>query len=131
MMYMDANVFIFAAISPTRQGDRARELLTKVFQGTHAITSVLAVDEVMWGLIRNKKPELVRQITEEIYKIRNLKVTGIPASTPLRALDLMEKHKLRPRDALHAAVMEELDIDEIVSDDADFDKIPNVKRVKI
>jgi predicted nucleic acid-binding protein len=73
----------------------------------------------------------VRPLIDEIDTIRNLNVKEVPADAPLRALEFMERHKLKPRDALHAAVMEHFGEREIVSDDADFDRVPSVKRVKV
>ena len=61
----------------------------------------------------------------------NLEVKEVPALIPLRALDFMEKHRLKPRDAFHVALMEHFGEREIVSDDTDFDRVPGIKRIKI
>ena len=129
MIYLDANFFIFAAIDNTEKGENARKFFQKIIEGKKALTSVLAIDEIMWVLIKNKKKHLVNSVVEGIYKIPNLKVSGVLRDIPLRAMSYLDK--LAPRDAFHVAVMESLDINEIITDDSDFEKIKWIKRIKI
>lgn len=130
-MYIDTNIFAFAHNDPGVKGDRARALLKKIAKGEQAMTSVLVVDEMMWVLRKNRVAERTRRIVEMMYATRNLEIVEVPATTPLRALDFIERHNLKPRDAMHLAVMEHFREREIASDDADFDRIPNVKRIRL
>jgi len=130
-MYLDANFFIFANFSSDKKGVNARKIILEIINGKKAITSSLALDEVMWVLLRNNKKEEIRSVIEDIYSIRNLGVISVSSLIPLRALNFMEGYGLKPRDAFHAAIMEEFGVNEIVTDDADFDSIPNIKRIKI
>ena len=41
----------------------------------------------------------------------------------------MEKYKIKPRDAIHAAIALENGIETIVSYDRDFDKLEEIKRL--
>ena len=68
---------------------------------------------------------------EELYNIPYLMILDVTVDIPLRALDLMEKHHLKPRDAFHLAVMRKHGIKRIVTTDVDFDNIPGVKRVAL
>lgn len=130
-MYLDANFFIFAKFSEKQKGIRAREILQSITMGERALTSVLAIDEVMWVLRKEGWQEAMRPFVEEIYTVKNLEVREVPALVPLRALDVMEAHNLRPRDAFHVAIMEEFGINHIVTDDADFDRVKGIKRVAL
>ena len=130
-MYLDANLFVFANMDGGEIGDRARSILTGIKRGKRAVTSALTIDEVMWVLIKNNRRDELRSVVEDIYSIPNLDVRPVSSLTPLRAIDFIEQNSLRPRDAIHAAIMEELGISEIVSDDADFDRIPSIKRIAI
>lgn len=130
-MYLDANFFIFANFSKEKQALKAREILKEIEDGRKAVTSVLALDEVMWTLIKMKLKGEIRAIIEEIYSIKNLEIKETPKLTPLRALDFMESYNLRPRDAFHLAVMEEFNIKEIVTDDNDFDEVSWINRIKL
>ncbi len=130
-MYLDANFFVIYNFDRTAKGDRARRIQGQIVAGEQAVTSSLALAEIMWVLIKNMKAELLRETVEDIYALRNLEVREVPGSIPLDALDIIEKYRLRPRDAFHAALMKEFGLDEIVSDDSDFDKIEWIKRVKL
>jgi len=130
-MYLDANFIIFAYLLSGKQAAHARNILNEIIGGKHAITSSLALDEVMWVILKKKLGHEIRHIIEDVYKTKNVEVKEVSATIPLRALDIMEKHNLKPRDAFHVAVMEHFGIKEIVSDDEDFDKVPNIQRIKI
>lgn len=131
MLYLDANFFIFALLDKTKKGVAAREIQRSIVKGKErAITSSLALDEIMWVLIRNRKQHLLRTAVEGIYLTPNLDVVGVSSTAPLLALDFMEKYDLKPRDAFHLAVMRENRVGIIVSNDKDFDKVELVKRIK-
>jgi len=130
-MYLDANFFIFAKFSEERKGMRAREILQSIISGRRAVTSVLAIDEAMWVLRKEGWNTVLRAFVEEIYGMRNLDVREVPALVPLRALDFIERYNLRPRDAFHVAIMEEFGMNEIVTDDADFDKVKTITRIPL
>ena len=50
MLYLDANVFIYATINTEELGEKARFLLGKIQQGEEkAETSALTFDEVFWA----------------------------------------------------------------------------------
>lgn len=130
-MYLDANFFVFALLDTTYKGVKARKIQSEIIKGKKAITSVLALDEIMWVLIKNKKSELLRMAIEDIYSFSNLTIKEVSSLIPLIAIDFIEKYNLKPRDAFHAAIMKDLGITQIVSDDPHFDKIEWIKRIKL
>lgn len=131
MRYLDANFFILYNFDQTLKGERARKIQADIVAGQNAITSSLALDEVMWVLIKNRKAEFLRETIEDIYAIPNLDIREVSGSIPLDALDIIEKYRLRPRDAFHAAIMKDLRLSEIVSNDSDFDRVEWIRRVKL
>lgn len=132
MIYLDANFFIFALFDQTKKGLKARSIQKEIILGKiEAITSVLVIDEIMWVIRRNGKDELLRKVIEDIYAIPNLDIREVSSIVPLYAVNFIEKYKLKPRDAFHVAIMEALQIDKIVSDDSDFDKIDGIERIKL
>ncbi|MBI4140328.1 type II toxin-antitoxin system VapC family toxin [Candidatus Woesearchaeota archaeon] len=132
MIYLDANFFVFALLDQTKKGEKAREIQKNIIEGQmRAFTSVLALDEVMLVLLKNQKKHLLRKAIEDIYATPNLAVREVPSLTALRALHFIETTGLKPRDALHLAVMEHLQLTTILSDDADFDKVKHIKRQKL
>ena len=130
-MYLDANFFILLNFDYKDKGEKARQILDQIVKGKSAVTSVLTLDEVMWVIVKNKQEKELRNIIEEIYSIKNLVIKDVSNSIPLIALDIMERNKLRPRDAFHLAVMKVLGINTLVSDDKDFDKIQGIKRIRL
>jgi predicted nucleic acid-binding protein len=132
MIYLDANFFIFAVLDTSEKGSNASKIQKDIIEGNlFALTSSLALDEVMWSFIKNKKFEILRPTIEEIYSMKNLTIEDMNSAIPLLALDFMEKYNLKPRDAFHVAIMKSFGINEIVSDDPDFDKVEWIKRIKI
>jgi len=129
-MYLDANFFVFINLLH-KKGEVAREILKKITEGKRAITSSLALDEVMWVLMKNKLRHEVRRVIEDIYATPNLHVREVPGHIPLRAVDMMEQHNLKPRDAFHVAVMEHFGEREIVTDDADFERVKTISRIPL
>ena len=132
MIYLDANFFVFALLDNTKKGEKARSIQKEIIEGKHiAFTSVLAIDEIMWVLIKNGKKSILRKTIEDIYATPNLEVREVPPLVPINALDFMEKYNLKPRDAFHAAIMKQFQLKEIVSDDSDFDKVKELKRIRL
>ena len=132
MIYLDANFFVFALLDTTTKGQNASSIQESIVKGkVGATTSALALDELMWVLVKNKKQELVRRAIEGIYATPNLEVSEVGSGIPILALDFLEKYGFKPRDAFHAAIMRSLGLREIVSDDPDFDKIPWIKRIAL
>ncbi len=131
MRYLDANFFILYNFDQTSKGERARKIQGDIIAGEEAITSSLALDEVMWVLTKNRKAEFLRETVEDIYAVANLDIREVGGSIPLDALDFIERYRLKPRDAFHVAVMKDLGLNEIVSDDSDFDRVEWIRRVKL
>ncbi len=132
MIYLDANFFVFCNIDEAEKGENARRLVQKIIDGTQdAATSALALDEVMWVILKTGMKKDLRRIIEGIYSIPNLKIIEVSPDIPLISLDLIEKYGLKPRDAFHAAIMKSLGIRHIASDDADFDRVEWIKRIRM
>ncbi|MEM2550356.1 MAG: type II toxin-antitoxin system VapC family toxin, partial [Nitrososphaerota archaeon] len=60
----------------------------------------------------------------------NLKFLAVKKSVILRAQELLEKYRVKPRDAIHAATAIENKITNIASYDKDFDIIREIKRIE-
>ncbi|MCL6475541.1 MAG: type II toxin-antitoxin system VapC family toxin [Firmicutes bacterium] len=116
-----------------------------------AYTSVLTFDELAYRLIlalvreryggspldvlREQEVTVLREIVppvraalEELTRLPNLYVVEVVADDLSVMTDSMERYQLRPRDALHYAVMVRLGCLNIASRDAHFDRIPGLTR---
>lgn len=128
MLYIDSNVFIYAAINTQALGERARYLLQKIQLGEEkAETSALTFDEVFWA-VKNYDQEAAVEACQALLNFPNLEIVPVDRELALLALRLIQEHHMAPRDAVHAATAVADKADVIVSTDAHFDKIKKPKR---
>ena len=128
MLYLDSNVFIYAAINTKDSGENARALLQKIQQGEmRAETSALTFDEVFWA-VRKHDVEAAFEACQALLNFPNLDIVPVDRELVIFALQLIKEHHLAPRDAIHAATAIAGKADAIVSTDAHFDKIEELKR---
>jgi predicted nucleic acid-binding protein len=134
MRYLDANLFIYAALSPDSEeiGISSRYILERVF-GSHlnAATSSLTWDEVVWAIRKLEGVEVASLEGGRFLSFPKLTILNVSESTVNRAQALLKTYGLKPRDAIHAACCMENGIDEIISDDSDFDDVKGIKRIEI
>ncbi len=67
------------------------------------------------------------QVVAEVETNYNLAILGVAAETFAEARRLMQAHRLLSNDALHLAVMQEADIRNLVTNDADYDGIEGIQ----
>ncbi len=128
MLYVDANIFIYATINSTELGEKSRSLLQRIQQGEEkAETSALTFDEVFW-VVKKHNLELAFEACEAILNFPNLEILTADRGVVLSALQIIKEYHLAPRDAIHAATAIAEKADVIVSTDADFDKVKGLRR---
>ena len=133
LLYVDSNIFLYPAIYKLETVEEAREskeFLLKISEGSiEACTATITWDEVVWVVrkIFGLKPSV--ELGRMLLEFPNLKFLNVKRSVVLRAQSLMEKYKIKPRDAIHAATALENGIETIVSYDRDFDKLEEIKRL--
>ncbi len=131
MLYLDANIFIYAAINTEEIGKKARSLLLRIQQGEEqAATCALTFDEVFWS-IKNRKPELAKETCQALLNFPNLQIIPADRDLALSALKIINEYNLAPRDALHAAAAMKVKADRIVSTDSHFDTLKELKRQQL
>lgn len=133
MRYLDANVFIYAALYTGDEGDAARQILRDTGAGVPpAVTSVLTLDEVAWVIRRQEDHAAALRETSRLLAFPNLFLLDVKPKHMVVALGLMESYpRLRPRDALHAATALDAGVFSICSTDADFDVVPQLTRIPL
>ena len=128
MLYLDSNVFVYAAINTKDLGENARELLQKIQQGEmQAKTSALTFDEVFWA-VKKFDLDAAFEACYALLNFPNLDIVPVDRELVVFALQLIKEHHLAPRDAIHAATAIVGKADALVSTDAHFDKIEELKR---
>jgi predicted nucleic acid-binding protein len=129
VLYLDANVFIFAALNTEEKGKKALALLSKIQLGEEqAITSALTFDEVYWAVKKNRGMEKALETAEAMLNFPNLEIISADREVASLALQIIREYQLAPRDAIHAATAIKEKAETFVSTDAHFDKVKEVKR---
>jgi len=128
-VYLDANIFAFAELDIGGLGERARALLRKIKEGEmEGYASALTIDELLWVFVKNRQEALMERALRDVYELPNCTVLAVGGDVLLLALKFMKKYSLKPRDAMHCAVMQKEGLHIIASDDRDFDKVKEIKR---
>jgi predicted nucleic acid-binding protein len=130
MVFLDANVFLYAAGASDPYREPCRRVLRKVEEGSlPSNTSVEVVQKLLFVLWR-------RGLAEKGIRLARHVIDLFPELLPqtrdeLRdACELVSRHhEMTPRDAVHVATMRRHGIDTIVSADVHFDGIPGIRRV--
>ena len=134
MLYVDSNVFLYPTIYEPKTVEEAREskdFLLKISEGlVEACTATITWDEVVWVVRKmfGLKPSI--ELGRRFLEFPNLKLLNVKGSVVLRAQRLMEKYKIKPRDAIHAATALENGIETIVSYDRDLDEVKEINRLE-
>lgn len=132
MIYLDANVFLAAALHKGDTGKKAKTLLRQVQTGsTAAATSALTYDEVYWLVKKYRGRDDALMSAGALLMLPNLTILDVTVEAIWRAHKLLEDYALDPRDAIHAACALTRGIKTVVSDDGHFDRIKGIKRVSI
>ena len=132
MLYLDAGVFIYAALNRQSIGTRARSLIQRVAEGREeAASCALSVDEVVWVVGKNRSREDALAAGRAFLTVPNLKILPVNQDALLSALTLMRRYELDPRDAIHASTALLNRCTAIVSADAHFDVVVEIPRKMI
>jgi len=129
MIYIDSNVFIYAALYQDARGDNARKLVKEVTDGEIiASTSSLTFDEVFWVVKKERGFEMALEAGKALLLMRNLTFISVDDTVLWQAHNLIGKHRFDPRDGIHAACALIHGIHTIISEDDDFDRVKEFER---
>ncbi len=129
MKYLDSNVLIYSALDDHEKGDWCRSLLQKIEDGEdRAGTSYLTYDEVLWKISKVLSREDALDALDVILTMPNLSFFDVDSEVIWNAHKMISKRGLDPRNAIHLSTALNHGIYTIVSEDTDFDKIPEIDR---
>jgi len=132
MIYLDTNIFIYASIDESEIGKKCSEIISlHLNEKKDVATSCLTWDEVVYGIRKKVGKEMSIIQGKNLIEMQNLLWLDTNNLIISKAQELMEAYNLKPRDAIHAATAIVNGIKEIISDDSDFDKVTELKRIKI
>ncbi len=153
-IFVDANLFLFHAFNDPSFGKAAAAFLTRIeHQDVEALTSCLVVDEVLFKILVQEaaahlpKPTIwnikkamkdrafVQKFYAPVLKYKTylesltflgLKIVEVTGAHMLAAADIGAEAGLLITDAAHVAVMRDLNIHHLATDDADFSNLKGV-----
>ena len=130
MIFLDSNIPMYAAGRYHSHKAPSVRLLQRVEQGEIvACTSTEVLQEILYRYLALKKPSLAFGIYDLFVQVCP-NVFSITLADTDRAKAILQAVKgISPRDAIHAAVMLNHDVNEIATFDAGFDRIPSIERL--
>jgi len=132
MIYLDSNVFIFAALNNESLGNSARLILEEVENGNiEASTSSLTFDEVVWIIKKNRSFEDAILAGEAFLNMQRLHLVDVNPDLLALSISIMKKYRTDPRDSIHAATAITQKATIVISEDSDFNRISELKRNSI
>lgn len=121
MVYFDANVFVFALLAKDELGDSSRKILENL-ERIKAKTCCLTLDELAWAVLRATDIATAIEACKAVLGLSDLDIASVEYEDIWTMTENMRNLNLRPRDAIHLAVMKRLGEKTIVSEDVHFDK---------
>ena len=129
--FIDANVPIYASgrEHPNKE-PCAQVLMMVVERPTLFVTDVEVLQELVHRYIASGRWVLGREVLRGFAEVMHDRIEPVYEEDIRLAAGLADQHPgISARDLVHAAVMQRLGVDWIISLDADFDRLPNVTRL--
>jgi uncharacterized protein len=131
-VFIDSNLPMYIAGAAHQNRDPARRFLDRVRMGkVQASTSTEVLQEILYRYSSLGRLDLAREVYDLFVEICP-EVLGVTLADTDRARDLLcGVPGISARDAVHAAVMLNNEIEAIATFDAGFDRVPGIRRVKM
>ena len=131
-IFIDVNVFMYAAGKPHQYKDPCIQILSDIESGIlSASVNTEIFQELLYRYYHIRLAEKGIELCRNIFQLP-IKILPITEKDIRLAIDLFKSHKnkgLKPRDAIHAATMKSNGIKKIISADKDFDSIDFIQRI--
>ncbi len=151
-VFIDSNIFLFAILAHPRFQDSCEEFLTSIEKKEHkAFTSALVLNEVIHKLmiaetvkkyalktehdaylLLKQRPEVIKDLTvtwEDFMHLKSYPMTILMTESAGldSAIEISKSYGLLISDSVHAAVCREHKIDNIATNDRDFERVDFLK----
>jgi len=130
MRFVDANVFIYVLVkSPEKDYQISQRILRRIENGEEAATSLAVIQEVVDWLEYNNRKKEARSFLTAANSYLTMNKLNTTWNDFLTALDDMDEHNIDFVDALTLQTMKKNKINEIYSNDKDFDRVKSIERI--
>jgi predicted nucleic acid-binding protein len=131
-VFIDSNIPMYVAGREHPHREPARRFLERVKAGTvEGCTSTEVLQEILYRYTALGKPELAREVYTLFVDICPGVLSVDVADTDLACELVCEVPGISARDAIHAAVMRNHDVESIATFDEHFGRIPGIHRVRL
>jgi predicted nucleic acid-binding protein len=130
MRFIDANVFIHVLVkSPEKDYQISQTILRRIENGEETATSLAVIQEVVDWLEYNNRKKEARSFLTAVNSYLTMNKLNTTWNDFLTALDDMDEHNIDFVDALTLQTMKKNKINEIYSNDKDFDRVKSIERI--
>jgi len=132
LRFVDSNVFVYHMAGDPHHGEIASKIIERIEEGEETATSTLVISQVCSYLKWRKRSDVIPKFLGFLRSLPNLIKLETTFLDFLQARELSIKYGVGWRlwdDLIIAMQMRRLKIDEIYSNDRDFDEIPGIKRI--
>ena len=129
MKALDTNVILFHILKDSKFGKKASEIIEKIDKGEEVFIPLPVLKETLFALLRHGKE--LQEIIEifAAFQKDNIRVVEDDFYIFIQGLELADKYKIGPTDGIIVSTMLKHGVKDIYSNDADFDKVPEIKRI--
>ena len=130
MRFVDANVFIYVLVkSPEKDYQISQRILRRIENGEETATSLAVIQKVVDWLEYNNRKKEARSFLTAVNSYLTMNKLNTTWNDFLTALDDMDEHNIDFVDALTLQTMKKNKINEIYSNDKDFDRVKTIERI--
>ena len=129
--FIDANIPIYAAGREHPYRDPCADTLRMVAENPRSfVTDAEVLQELVHRYLAQDRWALGRDALRAVALVMQDRLEPFYANDILAAADLADRHPgISARDLVHAAVMQRLGAEHIISADTDFDRLPGITRL--
>ena len=131
-VFIDSNIPMYVAGGEHPNREPARRFLDRVRRGkVEACSSTEVLQEILYRYASLGRLDLAREVYDLFVEICPVVLDVTLADTD-RARDILcSTSHISARDAVHAAVMLNHDVERIATYDAGFDRVPGIRRLDL
>lgn len=130
MRFVDANVFIYVLVkSPEKDYKISQRILRRIENGEETATSLAVIQEVVDWLEYNNRKKEVRSFLTAANSYLTMNKLNTTWDDFLTALNDVDEHNIDFVDALTLRTMKKNKINEIYTNDKDFDRVKSIERI--
>ncbi len=130
MTFVDSNIPMYLVGAPHPHKADAQRLLEKLISNRQRlVTNAEVLQEILHRYVAVNRRDAIQPAFDALLNIVD-QVFAVDQAAAERAKEIVMGHpKMSARDALHLAIMETQEIDQVLSFDSGFDGFPGIARL--